>query len=116
MKRPVLKGIGNVPSHLFVCHTCDNPRCVNPKHLFLGTQKENMQDAVRKNRTSFGERNGMRKLSKEQVAEIRNELAKSKYTHREIAEKFNVSRSSIGSIINNKRWRTNGIPKCDVQF
>lgn len=62
---------GPIPSGMVVRHRCDNPPCVNPEHLILGTQAENIRDAALRGRTARGERGGMAKLTNAQVAEIR---------------------------------------------
>lgn len=88
---------------LFVCHTCDNPSCVNPNHLFLGTSQDNMDDKIRKGRDSKGETNGMAKLTEKQVREIRYRLGLG-HKKRHIARDFNVSDFAIHSIHKGKTW------------
>ena len=66
-----LLATGCVADGACVMHRCDNPACCNPAHLGVGTHRDNMQDRVRKGRNAHGERNGMAKLTREQVAEIR---------------------------------------------
>ncbi len=63
---------GPIPKGKLVCHRCDNPRCVKPKHLFLGTHKDNLQDMVNKGRSNYGSRNGRARLNEGMVASIRN--------------------------------------------
>lgn len=67
---------GDLPQHLNVCHHCDNPSCVNPSHLFLGTQAENLQDMFRKKRGAVGPKASMAKLTWEQVDKIRSDKRK----------------------------------------
>ncbi len=94
---------GKIPKDLYVLHTCDNRKCVNPKHLFLGTQQDNMNDKINKNRQSKGEDRPSAKLTKDQVKEIRN--LKDKFSQREIAKIFNVTHGTIGYIYRNKTWK-----------
>jgi len=99
---------GEIPKGLLVCHHCDNPSCVNPKHLFLGTNKDNLLDAGKKGRLSYpypGVGGGNSKLTKEQVLEIRKLYKKGSMDHRELAELFNVTERTIAYIISRGRWR-----------
>lgn len=86
-----------------VCHSCDNKPCVNPRHLFTGTHKQNMADRNMKGRQAKGERNGSSKLSESAVRWIRILAAIGK-THREIALEMRISRSAVSDIISRKRW------------
>ena len=97
---------GPVPDGIKVCHTCDNPPCCNPAHLFLGTQKENMQDCAKKGRRSFliGERHGMAVLNEAQVSEIRTKH-KAGVRLVDLALQFNTSSSLCWRIVNRRIWR-----------
>ena len=97
---------GSIPEGLCVCHHCDNPGCVNPHHLFLGTRTDNMQDAVRKGRIAHqtGEAHGMSKLTENEVLEIRGLLAEGKRSGEDIGAKFGVSRQTVFKIKTGKVW------------
>lgn len=78
-----------------VRHSCDNPKCVNPKHLVLGTQLENMEDRKLRGRNELCGRSGMRvNLSDEEIAAIRLSLA----PHRSIAAQYGVAIGTVGAI------------------
>lgn len=90
---------GPIPVGLVVCHTCDVPRCVNPAHLFLGTQKQNVLDSRLKRH-----RRGMQKLTEEQVLQIRA-LAAGGQQHQDIAPLFGIARNTVTQIVNRVTWR-----------
>ena len=95
---------GEIPFGMKVCHKCDNPSCVNPYHLFLGTQNDNIQDMVKKNRQNKGTEVNCAKLNEIKVIYIRmlNELG---WTQIKIAKEFNVSFQLISLIVNRKIWK-----------
>lgn len=83
-----------------VCHRCDVKRCVNPAHLFLGTNAENVTDRNNKGRQSKGERNGAAKLTSDKVLAIRSDSR----THRLIALDYGVSENVIGQVKRRTIW------------
>jgi len=96
---------GEIPEGLFVCHTCDNKRCINPDHLFLGTPKDNMEDKIKKGRSVYvcGEMNGSHKLSNTDVLKIKESLKTNKNCS-EIARRFGVSPRTINDIKRRESW------------
>jgi len=92
--------VGPIPKGMNVCHTCDNVSCVNPNHLFLGTQKQNLQDMARKGRSTRGEKSPSAKLTEEQVNQIRMMDETCSF----ISKIFNVSVSAISAIKRKERW------------
>lgn len=99
---------GEIPEGLCVLHRCDTPFCINPNHLWLGTHKDNHLDMVTKGREVYvnGERHGRRKLTADQVKQIRESISrKIRGTQRALARKFGVTDSNIAFIKNNRTWR-----------
>lgn len=107
---------GEIPDDMCVCHTCDNRRCANPRHLFLGTHSDNMADMARKGRgrtCGFGSNCGPRagedsataKLSDSDALEIRILIAANNLSQSEIGAMFGVSQNTVSRIKLRKNWR-----------
>lgn len=105
---------GDIPKHLEVCHKCDNRKCCNPKHLFLATHTENIQDMIKKGRGAKGdsirlkvkgELQGAHKLTQIQVNEIRERYAAGGIFYRELAIEYKVSACQIGRIVRYAEWQ-----------
>jgi hypothetical protein len=88
---------GVIPKTMYVLHKCDNPNCINPEHLFIGTQLDNMRDCAAKGRTN----NGQAKLTENQIKKIRNESGTIRY----LGKKYKVSSTAISNIKNRISWR-----------
>jgi hypothetical protein len=97
---------GCVPSH-DICHTCDNPRCVNPEHLFDGTEQDNANDMVKKGRQARWEGAGNSVLTIEQVRQIRAEYQKGKpgFSTVALGKKHGIAPTNIWQIVAGKAWR-----------
>lgn len=100
--------IGPIQDGLFVCHNCpggDNPSCVNPAHMFLGTHSDNLQDASRKGRMPIGSRHKGASLSECDVRRIRDMYAAGGVTMKDIGAMFNVHTPTIYRAIRRICWK-----------
>lgn len=101
---------GKIPDGKEICHTCDNPSCVRPSHLFAGTHSENIRDSVNKGRGYLqkhpedrqGERHPLAKLTEEHVNDIRNSKGKSQS---QLAKQYGVCRWTIRRILSRISWK-----------
>lgn len=97
---------GPISKGLCVCHTCDNPPCVRPDHLFLGTHTENMRDKMAKGRHHYmrGERVNGAKLTEDQVIEIRRRIVHGEPRH-DLANEYGVSKATIVDVCSGRSWK-----------
>lgn len=94
---------GEIPKGQSVLHECDNPKCVNPRHLFLGTMKENMDDKIAKGRNAVGAQQNLGALDHEKAAAIRY-LRAAGMSREAVAAKFGVTPTTISRVTAGKAW------------
>lgn len=92
-----------IPKNMHVCHTCDNPRCINPDHLWVGYPKDNVNDKVKKNRQAKGGNNGNSKLTDKQIKEIRLRFINE--TSTKLAKEYGIHHSTIIRICQKRTWK-----------
>jgi len=91
------------PKDYLVCHRCDNPGCVNPKHLFLGTNKDNVQDMRSKKRHSYGEKSKRSTLTEKDILKMRK-MARDGIPYNQIAKKLNIGISLTSHAVKGRCW------------
>lgn len=110
---------GHIPSDFLICHACDNPPCVNPSHLWPGTNKDNGADCTAKGRRAKGDRNGMRKhpnrvmrgedhgkskLTTLEIEAIRARYSEGKISQKRLAAEFGICKATVYYIVHRKVW------------
>ena len=98
--------VGSIPDNLCVLHKCDNPSCVRPDHLFLGTNQDNVDDKLSKDRHPRGEKSKVSKLTEDEVVEIKKALKCFRYVgqNNDLAEMYGVNHRTISCIKTGKIW------------
>lgn len=94
---------GPIPSGLQVLHRCDNRLCINPEHLFLGTNDDNVADKIAKGRQAAGERLS-KKLTTEKVMEIRQRWPVARMTQRRFASEYGIAKTTLQKILCGQTW------------
>lgn len=101
--------VSEIPIGMNILHCCDVRRCVNPKHLFIGTQADNVADMISKGRHRTGdvsgEHNGMAKLTEGEVSRMRD-LRANGWTHSELAREFGVTAMTVNRAVRNQSWKS----------
>jgi hypothetical protein len=95
---------GDIPHGLFVCHRCDNPRCVNPEHLFLGTPADNQRDMAAKDRSVFGSKASWARLHESDVPEVIR-LRRAGVSWSQLASHFGVSIRTVRHVVAGRSWK-----------
>lgn len=99
---------GEIPPGMFVCHKCDNKKCVNPDHLFLGTNSDNIRDMVAKGKfvgwDKRGENGPAAKLTEGQVLDIRKRYSEGSARQVDLAREFGILQGSVSNIIHRRSW------------
>lgn len=98
------KAFGIIPKGIVICHTCDNPPCCNPDHLFAGTTKDNSKDCVSKGRQAKGDKNGNSKLN-DHVVRLIKEAHQKGYTQTKIAEIYATDQTNVSKIVRGTAWK-----------
>jgi len=93
---------GDIPKGMIIRHLCNNPSCINPEHLKIGTHYDNVQDRVKSNRSAIGSNNGRSKLTEEDIIKIRNNNTTSLA---DLAIIYNVTNKAVSNIKNDKNWK-----------
>ena len=96
---------GVIPGDMNICHHCDNPYCVRPEHLFLGTDADNHRDRDAKGRQARGEQLPIAKLTAEQVAAIRARYAEGRLSMRILSKEYDVAPDTIRLLIKRATWK-----------
>lgn len=101
--------VGPIPPDLLVCHFCDNPKCIAPEHLFVGTDADNIHDMWFKGRGKIthhcGERHGQSKATESIVVQIRSLYATGKHTQQSLADRFSLSKGAVKHILKGRSWK-----------
>lgn len=96
---------GEIRNDLFCCHVCDQPSCCNWRHLFMGTNQENIRDASMKGRMANGARHVRAKLSSDQIIEMRMRYGEGSISTRKLASEFGIGKTEAHRIISHTAWR-----------
>ena len=96
---------GPIPEGLFACHKCDNRKCCNPFHIFLGTNQQNIDDAKKKGRIPCGEAHHSAKLTLSIVRRVRSLYESGQYTQKQITIITGIPKSTVHQITSRQTWR-----------